>query len=150
MFDEDDDLDSHQNLPIFKKGEEILQLTEKVVSLITDEDDEVLNEYKRWMIQDATTLCVRVAGAEAGELYDIKMESAALIRKAARELRVNCTGLRMMGYKQPDYLKLIQSEIEEYRHLFIEWVSTFDPWNFEVDNWGLFNPPGVDPNAPNP
>lgn len=144
-MDEEYDMENHQNLPIFRKGEEILQLTEKVVSLITDEDDEVLNEYKRWMIQDATTLCIKVAGAEAGELYDIKMECAALIRKAARELRVNCTGLRMMGYKQHDYLDLIRIEIEEYRHLFIEWVASFDPWTYELDSWGLFNPPGIAP-----
>jgi len=40
--------------------------------------------------------------------------------------------------------------IEEYRLLFIDWVSKFDPWNYITDRWGLFNPPGVDPFDHNP
>jgi len=35
--------------------------------------------------------------------------------------------------------------IEEYRLLFIDWVSKFDKWNYIIDRWGLFNPPGVTP-----
>lgn len=149
MFEDDDDIESYQNLPIFKKGLEILELTEKVVSLIP-EDDEMLQEYKRWMLEDAHTLSVKVAGAEGGGLYDIKMECAALIRKSARDLMVNTTGLRTMGFKETDYLNLIRNEIEEYRFLFIDWVNTFDPWDYIVDQWGLFNPPGVGPHDHDP
>jgi hypothetical protein len=35
--------------------------------------------------------------------------------------------------------------IEEYRLLFIDWVAGFDKWNYYIDRWGLFNPPGVGP-----
>jgi hypothetical protein len=38
------------------------------------------------MLSDAMLLTVKVAGAEAGGLYDIRMEAAAIIRKAARDL----------------------------------------------------------------
>jgi len=45
--------------------------------------------------------------------------------------------------------------IEEYRLLFIDWVSGFDNRNYIIDRWGLFNPPGctlfdkdVDDNIP--
>ena len=35
--------------------------------------------------------------------------------------------------------------LDEYRLLFIEWVKAFDPWDYQIDRWGLFNPPGVGP-----
>ena len=39
----------------------------------------------------------------------------------------------------------IRDLIEEYRLLFIEWVAGFDKWDYIIDRWGLFNPPGVGP-----
>jgi len=33
----------------------------------------------------------------------------------------------------------------EPRLLFIDWVSKFDKWDYVIDRWGLFNPPGVGP-----
>ena len=144
MFEDDDDeMEDYHKLPIFKKGREILELTEKVISLIPEKDE--FNEYRQWMMQDAMTLSVKVTGAEAGGMYDIKMECAAFIRKAARDLQVNCTGLKIMGFKETDYLDVIRNEIEEYRLLFIDWINSFDPWDYAVDRWGLFNPPGVGP-----
>jgi hypothetical protein len=29
--------------------------------------------------------------------------------------------------------------------LFIPWVAGFDKWNYVIDRWGLFNPPGIGP-----
>lgn len=34
-------------------------------------------------------------------------------------------------------------EVELFRVEFAERVKTFDPWNYIIDRWGLFNPPGV-------
>jgi hypothetical protein len=72
------------------------------------------------------------------------MENAAIIRKAAREISTNCTGLKICGYKHTDYLELLRHEVEDFRILFAEWVKTFDQWNYIIDRWGLFNPPGID------
>jgi len=33
--------------------------------------------------------------------------------------------------------------VDELRILFAEWVKTFDPWDYIIDRWGLFNPPGI-------
>ena len=59
------------------------------------------------------------------------MENATIIRKAARELSVYAGSLRF------------EKEIDEFRLLFIDWVAGFDVWNYIKDDWGLFNPPGV-------
>ena len=67
------------------KGKEILEMVTKITDLIPD-DDEYLSEIKGCMLSDTALLTVKVAGAEAAELYDLKMENAAIVRKAARDL----------------------------------------------------------------
>ena len=95
------------------------------------------------MLEDASMLTAKVAGAEGGDLYDIRMENATIIRKAARDLTTACSGLEAAGFKETEYLNLIRESVEEYRLLFVEWIKGFDPWNYIIDRWGLFNPPGV-------
>ncbi|WP_266205143.1 hypothetical protein [Pontibacter kalidii] len=132
----------HDQLPIFRKGEEIYQLTSYIVDLVP-EDNALLQHLRERMLTDAALLTVKVAGAVGADLYDIQMENAVLIRKAARDLLTNCTALEMYGFKDTTYLPLLRKAIEEYRLLFVDWVSGFDPWNYVWDEWGLFNPPGA-------
>jgi hypothetical protein len=146
---EDDHLLDPKKLPLYRKGEEIYDLTTKIVDLIP-EDDEAQSTLKQFMLEDAAMLSVKVAGAEAADLYDMRMENAAIIRKAARDLSTHLYGLEMYGFQEPQYLDLIRKALEEYRRLFVEWVKTFDQWNYVVDRWGLFNPPGISADDPDP
>jgi len=41
--------------------------------------------------------------------------------------------------------QIVRDLIEEYRLLFIDWVAGFDKWDYIIDRWGLFNPPGIGP-----
>jgi hypothetical protein len=138
-----------QTLPIFKKGKEILDVVMKIGELIP-ENDKHLQFIKQCMIQDASMLTVKIVGATVAELYDIKMESAAIIRKSARDLRVTNHSLRLGGFKEVQYFQIVRDLIEEYRLLFIDWVAGFDKWDYIIDRWGLFNPPGVGPFDKNP
>lgn len=133
-----------EDLPIYKKGKEIYDMTRKVCELIPD-DNEHLQDIKGHMLSDAAMLSVKVAGAEGGDLYDLRMEAAAIIRKAARDLMVSNHSLEMFGFEEVEYFDIVRDLIEEYRLLFIEWVAGFDQWNYIIDRWGLFNPPGVGP-----
>ncbi|CAD5258029.1 MULTISPECIES: hypothetical protein [unclassified Imperialibacter] len=133
-----------RTLPIFKKGQEILE-TVRLIGNLIPEDDEMLQDIEGHMLSDAALLTVKVAGAEAGDLYDIRMEAAAIIRKAARDLMVQNHSLDMHGFKEVRYYQLVRDLIEEYRLLFIDWVAGFDTNNYIVDQWGLFNPPGIGP-----
>ena len=142
--EEDDDIIKTENLPIYRKGKEIFDMVMKITDLIP-EDNEYLMDIKSCMLSDAAQLTVKVAGAEAGELYDLKMENAAIIRKAARELMVQNHSLDMFGFEYVGYYIIVRELIEEYRLLFIDWVAGFDKWNYVIDRWGLFNPPGVGP-----
>ena len=139
-----DDFRKTKKLPIYLKGEEIYKVAHQICELIP-EDNEHLQYMKGQILGDAALLMVKVAGAEAAGLYDLKMENAAIIRKAARDLMVSNHSLKMFGFKEVEYFNIVRDLIEEYRLLFIDWVAGFDRWNYIVDRWGLFNPPGVGP-----
>jgi hypothetical protein len=143
MFEEDEPI-VPEALPIYKKGKEIFEVVEKICQLIP-EDNEHLQHIRGMMLSDAAMLTVKVAGAMAGGLYDIKMESAALIRKAANDLMIQNHSLKMFGFEYVEYYSIVRKLIEEYRLLFIDWVAGFDRWDYIIDRWGLFNPPGVSP-----
>jgi hypothetical protein len=149
MFDEEDDdidriRDAYMKLPIYKKGMEISDMVDKIAELIP-EDNENLQEIKGFMLVDSAKLFIKVAGAESGELYDMKMEAASIIRKSAKDLMLHYHSLKMLGFKEYEYYMIVRNMIEEYRLLFIDWVAGFDKTNYCIDRWGLFNPPGVGP-----
>ncbi|WP_422349809.1 hypothetical protein [Flagellimonas sp.] len=156
MFDDDDEnhresYESIRKMPVYQKGMEILQLANKIAELVSDEEYDKLPEAERSALQhhaqylrsNAMLINPKIAGAVGADLYDLKMENAAIIRKAAREIFTDSTGLKMYGFKHLEYLELLRNEVDQFRILFAEWVKTFDPWNHIIDRWGLFNPPGV-------
>ena len=133
-----------RDLPIYKKGKDIYKVVQHICDLIP-EDNKMLQHTKAVLLEDSRLLSVKVAGATAGGLYDIKMEAAAIIRKAAMELMIQSHSLRMFGFEHVEYYQIVRDLIEEYRLLFIEWVAGFDKEDYVIDRWGLFNPPGVGP-----
>ena len=141
--------DEIEKLPIYRQGMEIGKLVSRLLEL-SDPDNDQQQRICGYMYEDANNLAVKVAGAEAAELYDLKMENATIIRKSARELVVNTHGLDMFDFQYPEYYDLIRNEVEAYRLLFIDWVAGFDQWNYAIDRWGLFNPPGVGPHDRDP
>lgn len=148
MFDENDEL-MPENLPLYKKGQEIFDVVKEITDLIP-EDNDMLQDIKGQMLSDAAMLTVKVAGAEGGDLYDIRMQNAAIIRKAAMDLMVQNHSLDAYGFEYVEYFQIVRNLIEEYRLLFIDWVKGFDQWNYIIDRWGLFNPPGVGPHDKDP
>ena len=57
----------------------------------------------------------------------------------------------LIRYELEEYIIIIRmtsnsrwDEIDEFKVLFREWVKSFDVWNYIVDDWGLFNPPGIE------
>lgn len=151
MFDDNDDLEemTPKNLPIFRKGQEIYKVVKEIADLIPEENEN-LQDIKMQMLSDAAMLTVKVAGAEGGDLYDIRMQNAALIRKAANDLMIQNHSLKTFGFEYTEYFNIVRNLIEEYRLLFIDWVEGFDKWNYITDRWGLFNPPGVGPHDKDP
>lgn len=146
MLDRDKEF---EDLPIWKKAMEIVELVDHILEA-AQEGNKMLQHQIGNMQADAMTIPTKIAGAEAGDLYDLRMENAAIIRKAARDLLLGLRGLEMFGYSEPQYFDLLRNEMEEFRLLFIDWVAGFDQSNYVIDRWGLFNPPGVGPHDKDP
>jgi hypothetical protein len=143
-------LDKTHQLAIYQKAEQIFRLTEGLIQIIPKEDEFLQETTVRFMMEDAMIIPAKIVGAEAGDLYDLRMENAAIIRKAARELYVQAGSLRYHGVDNEEYIDLLRKEIDEFRLLFIDWVASFDVWNYIKDDWGLFNPPGVNAHDKDP
>lgn len=137
------------NLPIFKKAELIFKLVESLISSFPEEDD-YIQSTKYFMLENSMMLSTKIAGAEAGDLYSIRMQNAAIIRDHAMHLYTQVGSLRMHeNYKELEYVDLIRQEIDAFRLLFVEWIEGFDTTNHIWDDWGLFNPPGALPPSEN-
>ena len=146
MFDDDDDYESTadkvEKMPIYQKGREIVDLVRNIADLIDDEKGE-LGFTKGLMLEDAYMLTAKIVNAEGGDMYAIRMENAAIIRRAGNNLKLHIHTLKMFGFEHTEYYMMVRQKVEEYRVLFIDWVASFDKTNYFIDDWGLFNPPGV-------
>ena len=160
MFEDGDSHNSRgktQKMPLYIKANEIFEIVKVLYDLVfseqveieseleleEDDDKEFLIGYVEHMRENTVIILAKISGAESVELYDVKMENAAIIRKCAREIYVNCTGMEMCTFPETDYLSVLRNQIDEFRILFAEWVQKFDEWDYIIDRWGLFNPPGV-------
>ncbi|MFC5683420.1 hypothetical protein ACYE2N_05740 [Flavobacterium sp. MAHUQ-51] len=136
--------DELEQFPLYQKAEQIYQITRGLVEIVPADNEFLQQTTVRFMMENAMLIPAKIAGAHSVELYDLKMENATLIRKAARELYVYAGSLaHEEAIENQDYIELLRNEIEEFRLLFIDWVENFDVWYYIKDNWGLFNPPGI-------
>lgn len=136
--------DELEQFPLYQKAEQIFKITQGLVEIVPAENQFLQETTVRFMLEDAMIIPAKIAGAQGVELYDFKMENATIIRKAARDLYVQAGSLRFEeDVQDKDYINLLRDEIDEFRLLFIDWVASFDVWNYIKDDWGLFNPPGV-------
>jgi len=143
--------DELKKMPLFQKAEQILKITMGLVEIVPKENEFLQETTVRFMMENACIIPTKIAGAVGVELYDLKMENATLIRKAARELYVQAGSLGFDGaILDKDYIHLLRTEIDEFKLLFVDWVTGFDKWNYIKDDWGLFNPPGVNANDKDP
>jgi len=130
------------NLPIVLKAEDLYDLVNSLVETIDGKDAnegvpaEMFEHYKQMMMEDVMIISAKIQGAEGGDLYSLRMENAVIIKIHARSLLIHTSGLKMMGYPNHEYLQALRDEIDEFRKLFIEWVSSFDKSNDIEDEWG--------------
>jgi hypothetical protein len=86
---------------------------------------------KEIMRADTMMLPTKIAGAEAGNIYSIRMQNAAIIRYHAMTLYTQVGGLSLYDESiDTSFTNLIRTEIENLRLLFIDWVNSFDISNY--------------------
>ena len=136
-YDPEEEQRKLEALPIYKKALEILDLTQQIVDTFNDEDHAKI--HRQIMLEDATIIPAKIAGAEAMDDYILKMENATIIKIHARSLLTQTSSAKYLDLQDERYLKLLRDEIEAFRLLFKEWISTFENGTTkEGDGWGLF------------
>ena len=125
--------EKYEKLPVFIKAREIGDITRTIVDTIDSEKD--LFNMKEYMLTNAYLLGAKIAAAEGGDLYSIRMENAVLIKIAARELLTQTTMCKHEKLCNQEYLQLLRNEIENFRHLYLAWIKTFDKSNDVADGW---------------
>lgn len=144
MFDEEEEADSFKyryDKPLKDKAWELLKIVRAIEADLPE--DKEIEHITGFMFADASTINAKIAGATGDTFYSIKMQNAALIRKAAMDLYVSKHAFVEEKYQNVHYFDLLRSTLDEFREIFIDWVDSFDQWNYIKDDWGLFNPPGV-------
>jgi len=125
---------------LYNKWRQVYTLVEGLLSILepNEETPEDHLEDMRQMIRgDAMLVCAKIRGAEAGDMYVLRMENASIIRTAANTVYISMSGFRMMEVAEDAHLDAVRAEIDIFRGLFKEWVDGFEKDEFE-DEWGLF------------
>lgn len=141
-----------QAMPLYQKAREISYLAHHLAESIDKTDLEEQDDLDREILEDIASDFLKnsfdipslILRAEIVSFYAIKMENAVIIRKTAQELLRDLDEFETLGFQETEYLNILRDEIESFRHLFVQWVKTFDPEVYMIDRWGIFNPPGVD------
>lgn len=123
--------------PLMKKATEIYKIVHTLNETVDEEDRE---RYMGTMYESAIMLAPKIAGAMGSKSWQICMQNAAIIRYHAEYIRIGTNGLKVFTKTDPSYIKMLRSEMEEFRELFKAWVKTFDQLEQEdyEDEWGLF------------
>lgn len=94
-------------------------------------------DYKQNILGDAYQVAVKIRSSEAGGIYVLRMENAAIIRKNAMYIYSALLTLMHEQVLEKSYVMAIRSEIDQFRELFKNWLATFQKDEYE-DEWGLF------------
>lgn len=101
------------------------------------EDDEMNKDWKAMTLGDAFLVGAKLRSSEAGNIYVLRMENAAIIRKNAQSVASSLLSFMAEELIEEKYAMAIRVEIDTFRELFKHWISTFVKDEYE-DEWGLF------------
>ncbi len=96
-----------------------------------------ISHTKNLILSDAFEVGAKIRSSEAGRMYILRMENAAIIRKNAQYIKTAMLGMDDEMGIDTDHCDIIRDEIDNFRVLFKTWVATFEKDEFE-DEWGLF------------
>lgn len=128
-------LDKYRKLPIFQKSEEILELAEVIAEAL--KEDSKREHLASEIVSNAMIMQVKIAGAEGGGLYSLKMQNAVVIKIAAQDMLNAVIFSAMVNLNEEDYVQLMRDKVEEFRLAFLDWIRGFDKSYDIPDNWGI-------------
>lgn len=123
--------------PLFLKAEDIFQTVHTLSETLEREEREM---HMRILLESAMMLAPKILGALSSESWLLSMQNAALVRYHAQYLHTATSALHEISGVPEEYVKVLRSEMEEFRDMFKEWVRSFKDLEDEgiEDEWGLF------------
>jgi len=140
-WDEEDDFDPKKEYdkiyqhPLMKKAKDILGLTRALVGSLDEARKEL---YGGIMMEDCMILSAKFAGAQGIKAFGLKMEIAVVMKVHAKNLASMTYQLEIEGTHAQEHLELLRVAIEDYRKLFLIWISGFEKDENYDDGWGIF------------
>jgi len=128
-------IDKYRKLPVFKKAGELSELVEIIAESLKESSKK--EHFVTEMISNSYLIQAKIAGAEGGGLYSIRMQNAVLIRYAVYNMFNAVSAASMFDIGEEDYVDLMREKVEEFRVVFVDWIRGFDKTYDAPDNWGI-------------
>ena len=125
---------------LFRNWQEVVFLLNGILGQFLEKEgkeDTILKFTARDLFSDAHIVGAKIKSSEAGGIYIIRMENAAIIRKLAQGIATHLLLFLEDADADESHIEVVRNEISAFRKLFIEWVKTFEKDEF-TDEWGLF------------
>ena len=127
---------------LYEKWNQIMIMITGAIATAKDIVDDVeteshLQDIKGMILGDAFEVGAKLRSSEAGGMYVLRMENAAIIRKNAQAVKSFMLTLMFEGEMDEEHGTTIREAIDEFRELFKQWLATFEKDEYK-DEWGLF------------
>ena len=128
-------LERWEKIPVYKKAQELFDLAEVIAESL--KEDEMKEHLAVQMLSNAAMVQAKIAGAEGGGLYSLRMQNAVLIKLAVQDMFNAVSFSSMVEINEEDYVDLMRDKVDEFRLVFNEWVRGFDKTYDIPDNWAI-------------
>ncbi|HZY38756.1 MAG TPA: hypothetical protein VFE53_18985 [Mucilaginibacter sp.] len=128
-------LEKWEKIPVYRKAQELFDLAEVIADSL--KEDEMKEHLAVQMLSNAALVQAKIAGAEGGGLYSLRMQNAVLIKLAVQDMFNAVSFASMVEINEEDYVDLMRDKVDEFRVIFNEWIRGFDKTYDIPDNWAI-------------
>jgi hypothetical protein len=128
-------LEKWEKLPVYQKSQELFDLVDLIAETL--KEDKMKEHLAGKMFSNAALVQAKIAGAEGGGLYSLRMQNAVLIKLAVQDMFNAVSFASMVKINEEDYVDLMRNKVEEFRLVFNDWVRGFDKTYDIPDNWAI-------------
>jgi hypothetical protein len=128
-------LEKWEKLPVYQKAQELFDLVEVIADALKENSRK--EHLAAEMFGNAAIIQAKIAGAEGGGLYSLRMQNAVVIKIAVQDMFNAVAFASMMKINEKDYTDLMRVKVDEFRLVFNDWIRGFDKTYDIPDNWAI-------------
>jgi hypothetical protein len=128
-------LEKWEKLPVYQKAQELFDLVEVIADALKENSRK--EHLAAEMFGNAAIVQAKIAGAEGGGLYSLRMQNAVVIKIAVQDMFNAVAFASMMKINEKDYTDLMRVKVDEFRLVFNDWIRGFDKTYDIPDNWAI-------------